>query len=186
MNMKSVLMVFAVLLMCMPRVCAQAVEPVVVDSVAVEEVTITSRLQNPSAPIVVDAPHALWLRVGKADAAAERLSAEIADDDATDEKLESEATSQKVRSKGVGYRVQVFADNNARSAKTEARQREKSISGAFPQYSTYVTYASPFWRLRVGDFKSQYDADKAAAEIKRQFPGYAREVRVVRDRVNVK
>ena len=92
-----------------------------------------------------------------------------------------------MRAKGgktVGYRVQVYADNNVRSAKSEARNRERAVSSAFPQHATYVSYASPYWRLRVGDFRSQYDAEKAAAEIRKTFPRYAREVRVVRDRIN--
>ncbi len=186
MSMKSVLVFFATLLIFACGVSAQTMEPVETDSVLVVEETITAKLQNPSALITVDAPSALWLRVSKAATIDEQTSAAAEVSEDADEKPETDGTQQKGRGKGVGYRVQVFADNNARSAKGEARQREKSISGAFPQYGTYVTYASPFWRLRVGDFKSQYDAEKAAAEIKRQFPGYAREVRVVRDRVNVK
>ena len=55
-----------------------------------------------------------------------------------------------------------------------------------PQWDTYVTYASPYWRLRIGDFRTQYEAEKAAADIRRQFPRYAKEVRVVRDRVNAR
>ena len=105
--------------------------------------------------------------------------------DTETEAEDTEAEKPRTKSaKSAGYRVQVYADNNARTAKANARQRERAISGAFPSYATYVTYASPYWRLRVGDFRSQYDAEKAAAEIKRAFPSYAREVRVVRDRVN--
>lgn len=60
------------------------------------------------------------------------------------------------------------------------------VGGTFPQWDTYVTYASPYWRLRIGDFRTQYEAEKAAADIRRQFPRYAKEVRVVRDRVNAR
>lgn len=84
-----------------------------------------------------------------------------------------------------GYRVQVFSDNNARSAKTEARGRARNISSRFPQHRTYVVYNAPFWRLKVGDFRNQQDAQQFADEIKRAFPSYSREVRVVRDRVSV-
>lgn len=69
-----------------------------------------------------------------------------------------------------------------RTAKSEARIRERAVGRAFP-YNTYVTYSSPYWRLRVGDFRTQEDAQKAAAAIRRTFPRYAREVRVVRDHV---
>ena len=91
---------------------------------------------------------------------------------------------QKPNAQGkiVGYRVQIYADNNVRTAKSEARIRERAVGRAFP-YNTYVTYSSPYWRLRVGDFRTQEDAQKAAAAIRRTFPRYAREVRVVRDHV---
>lgn len=84
-----------------------------------------------------------------------------------------------------GYRIQVFSDNNARSAKTEARTQARNISARFPQHRTYVVYNAPFWRLKVGDFRNQQDAQQAADEIKRAFPSYSREVRVVRDRVSI-
>lgn len=86
----------------------------------------------------------------------------------------------------VGFRVQVFSDNNSRTAKSEARSKSKAINDAIPHYRTYVTYDAPYWRLKVGDFRTRTDAEEAADEIKRLFPSYSREVRVVRDRINVK
>lgn len=83
-----------------------------------------------------------------------------------------------------GYRIQVFSDNNTRTAKAEARSMARNISERFPEYRTYVIYNSPFWRLRVGDFLSEEDANDAAVEIKSAFPAYRREVRVVRDKIN--
>lgn len=83
-----------------------------------------------------------------------------------------------------GYRVQVFSDNNARSAKSEARTKAQAISERLPQYRTYVVYQSPYWRLKVGDFTTATEAENAADIIKKMFPTYAREVRVVRDRIN--
>lgn len=85
-----------------------------------------------------------------------------------------------------GYRVQVFSDNNAATAQNEARAKARAIGDAMPQYHTYVTFEAPFWRLRVGDFRSRHDAEDAADEVKRLFPRYSREVRVVRDRVNIR
>ncbi len=84
-----------------------------------------------------------------------------------------------------GYRVQVFSDNNVRTAKSEARTKSRNISARFPQYKTYVMYTSPYWRLKVGDFRNKQDADEAAEELRRAFPAYSKEIRVVRDRVNI-
>lgn len=100
--------------------------------------------------------------------------------------IETPTIARPSAAKVVGYRVQIFADNNSRTAKGEARLRERALNASFPIYGTYVTYASPYWRLRVGDFKSQYEAEKAADDIRRAFPKYSKEVRVVRDRVNAR
>ena len=105
--------------------------------------------------------------------------------------IESESVEQsaqppaKQNERTVGYRVQVFSDNNIRTAKAEARNKAAAVTAAMPHYRTYVTYESPFWRLRVGDLRSKADATEAADELKRTFPAFSREIRVVRDRVNL-
>lgn len=86
--------------------------------------------------------------------------------------------------KSAGYRVQVFSDNNVKSAKTEARSKAQAIQARLPQYRTYVVYQSPYWRLKVGDFLTLTEAENAADEIKKIFPSFSREVRVVKDRIN--
>ncbi len=146
--------------------------------------TVISTLQSPGSSVIIVADPVLLERampqqVTKADETAP-------DEDETTAQPEQEKTVKSRSGKTAGYRVQVFADNNARTAKGEARARERSVMMAFPQYPTYVAYSSPYWRLRVGDFKSQAEADKAAAEIRRAFPAYAKEVRVVRDHINAR
>ena len=141
---------------------------------------IVVRLQSPESGVSVSAPEELLERAFRQ---SESDGSDVETDDAVDE-VEQERIVRTKSGKTVGYRVQVYADNNVRSAKAEARQRERALGQAFPAYETYVTYASSYWRLRVGDFRSQYDAEKAAAEIRKAFPRYAREVRVVRDRIN--
>ncbi len=81
-------------------------------------------------------------------------------------------------------RVQEFTDKNTRTTKGEARVKARNISERFPEYRTYVIYNSPFWRLRVGDFRTQEEASDAAIRIKVEFPSYSKEIRVVRDRIN--
>ena len=151
---------------------------------ATAETSIVGRINSPGARLSVFAPEQLLQRAQKAESA---TAEPVSGDDEYGEESESgdQASARQKGSKGVGYRVQVFADNNVKSAKTEARQRERAVKQAFPSYGTYVAYVSPYWRLRVGDFRTQYDAEKAASEIRKAFPRYAREVRVVRDRVNV-
>lgn len=85
----------------------------------------------------------------------------------------------------VGYRIQVFMDNNQRTAKSEAQIKERNIISRFPQIGTYLSYTPPYWRLRVGDFRTREEAVDMMSQIKKEFPGYAREIIIVRDRVNV-
>lgn len=84
-----------------------------------------------------------------------------------------------------GFRIQVFSDNNYRTAKNNALYKEGLIKQAFPEMETYVTFTSPFWRLRVGDFRSYEEAGNALRELKREFPQMAREMRVVRDKIHI-
>lgn len=84
-----------------------------------------------------------------------------------------------------GYRVQVFSDNNARTAKSNAQAMQKRVAGRFPQYRSSIRYTAPYWRVRVGDFKNAEEANNAAAAIRRAFPSQGAEIRVVRERVYV-
>lgn len=84
-----------------------------------------------------------------------------------------------------GFRIQVFSDNDYRTAKNNALYKEGLIQQAFPKLETYVTFTSPFWRLRVGDFRSYEEAGNALIQLKKEFPQMAREMRVVRDKIHI-
>ncbi|MBR5958727.1 MAG: SPOR domain-containing protein [Salinivirgaceae bacterium] len=90
---------------------------------------------------------------------------------------------KKVGKKIVGYRVQIFSSNNAKSAKSEASSKARQSMSRFPQYRSYVTYSSPYWKVRVGDFQTSQEASSAAAALRGTFGS---QVCVVRDYVNAK
>ena len=69
-----------------------------------------------------------------------------------------------------GYRTQVFSGNNQRVSKDEAFRKEKEIKELFPEIPTYVTYNAPFWKLRVGDFRSHEEALSYDAPVDGCFP----------------
>ncbi len=83
----------------------------------------------------------------------------------------------------IGYRVEIYADNNARTAKSQASTRRNRVGARLPQYATYMVFEAPYWRVRVGDFHSRQEAESAMAEIKRVFPAYTSDLRIVRSRV---
>lgn len=71
---------------------------------------------------------------------------------------------------GRGYRIQIFSGNNQRESKTEAYAKEKEINTLFTNLDTYVTFQSPFWKLRVGNFRTSEEAHAMLRELKKSFP----------------
>ena len=107
-------------------------------------------------------------------------------EDLTPKKPKRQHTSQQtIENRGVGYRIQAYTDNNPRTAKAAAQQRARDIAMKFPQYRSYISYKAPAWRLRIGDFKTQRDAQAALQRIKSVYPKFAREMVIVRDRINI-
>ena len=96
------------------------------------------------------------------------------------------AMSKGKKIQTVGYRIQVFSDNNQRTAKAQAQARERNISVQFPELRVYRLYKSPSWRVRVGDFKTRNEAEQVMQEIKEAFPAYASEVTIVVDKINLR
>ena len=87
-----------------------------------------------------------------------------------------------------GYRIQVFSDGrNQHSLESRARARGSAIVARFPKYrgQVYTFSSAPNWYARVGNFRSQEEAAAALAELKRAFPQFASEMRVVRSRIVV-
>lgn len=101
---------------------------------------------------------------------------------------ETAVSSQPARtpvSSRVGYRVQVFDDNNPRTARSQANAKRQQMSDRFPEFQAYVTFNSPYWCVKVGDFRSRSEAEAAMREIRQAFPALSAYIRVVRDRINL-
>lgn len=84
-----------------------------------------------------------------------------------------------------GYRAQVFSGNNQRKSKDEAFKKEEEIKKLFPDIPTYVTYNAPFWKLRVGDFRSHEEAYQLMRQLMEAFPAYAKEMYIVKEEVKI-
>ena len=107
-------------------------------------------------------------------------------EDLTPKKPKRQHTSQQtIENRGVGYRIQAYTDNNPKTTKAAAQKRARDIAMKFPQYRSYISYKAPAWRLRIGDFKTQQDAKAALNRIKSVYPKFAREMVIVRDRINI-
>lgn len=84
-----------------------------------------------------------------------------------------------------GFRTQIFSGNNQRSSKDEAFRKEKEIKEIFPELPTYVTYTAPFWKLRVGDFRSHDEAYHMLRSLKDAFPSYGKEMYIVSEKIKI-
>lgn len=101
--------------------------------------------------------------------------------------------SQKSRMKpGInkvsGYRIQVFSDGSHQaSLESRARARGSAIVAKFPKYrgQVYSYSSSPNWYTRIGNFMTSAEASAALSELKRAFPQFAAEMRVVKSSIVV-
>ena len=84
-----------------------------------------------------------------------------------------------------GYRVQVFSSNRQQSAKNEAFELEKRIQDAQLQTPVYVLYVPPFWKVRLGDFRTKEEAVMMKDEVLLRMPELQGETYVVRDKITV-
>lgn len=84
-----------------------------------------------------------------------------------------------------GFRTQVFSGNNQRLSKDEAFDKEKQIKELFPELTTYVTYTAPFWRLRVGDYRTHEEAYHVLRQLSGAFPSFAKEMYIVKEKIRI-
>jgi len=90
----------------------------------------------------------------------------------------NEETTREARRSVPGFRIQVIntSDRNAAiNAKTKVYQ-------LYPELKAYLLYQSPYFRLRVGNFKDKEDADDYIKALSKQFGN----VYLVRDIVEIK
>ncbi len=96
-----------------------------------------------------------------------------------------EKTDNETYLKIQGFRTQVFSGNNQRKSKDEAFRKEKEIKEMFPDVPTYVTYNAPFWKLRVGDFRSHEEAYHMMRLLMDAFPSYGKEMYIVKEEIKI-
>ena len=84
-----------------------------------------------------------------------------------------------------GFRVQVFSSNIQRTAKNNAFAIEKQIQEVFPNQPVYVNYTSPFWKVRVGDFKTKAEAQTFRNQLIESVPGLKSEIYIVPEQINI-
>jgi len=68
-----------------------------------------------------------------------------------------------------GFRVQIFFDsgNNSKKAAQTARERFMEV---YPEVSAYLTFKAPYYRVRVGDFRTKLEAEGFLFQLATTYP----------------
>lgn len=65
-----------------------------------------------------------------------------------------------------GFRIQVYSSNNQRVAARESSEIAEKVRNLSLGLDIYRTYHAPFWRVRVGNFRTQDEANEVLDELK--------------------
>ena len=68
-----------------------------------------------------------------------------------------------------GYRIQIFFDagNNSLNGALAAQANYQML---YPGDTAYISFVEPYYKVRVGDFRSRLEADTYLRQINRDFP----------------
>ena len=83
-----------------------------------------------------------------------------------------------------GYRVQIYSSNRQQTAKSEALELETKLKDKISQ-TLYVQYLPPFWKVRVGDFRTYEEAKEYKKLFVQQYPEMMGDTYIVRDKILV-
>ena len=91
----------------------------------------------------------------------------------------NEETSREARRIGKGYRLLVINTNN----RDEAVDAKTKVYTFFPELKSYLIYQSPYFKLKVGNFKDRKDAEEYRERLQKYFP---RGVFIMNDTIELK
>lgn len=83
-----------------------------------------------------------------------------------DSRIDNILTTYKSSYTLSGYRIQIFSDNK----KQPARDEKAKFPNSFSSVKAHEVYQQPFFKIRVGDFRTKLEAYKFQKEIMAQFP----------------
>ena len=67
-----------------------------------------------------------------------------------------------------GFRIQIFMESGNDAVK-HAEEVKAEFLQSFPDIPVYLVFGQPYYRLRVGDFRSRLEADKNFIEINKLY-----------------
>lgn len=85
--------------------------------------------------------------------------------DSSDTLINSNSAKIK-RYKVKGFRVQIYAGSNSRNSRMEAEKTAQRFKGYFPKMPVYTHFYPPRWVCRVGDFRTEEQAETLMHQIR--------------------
>ena len=79
-----------------------------------------------------------------------------------------------------GYRIQLFSDSGNNS-KTKAQAAHDEFQSRYPAIGVYLTFKSPNYKVRIGDFRTKLDAQRFLIEITTDYPNAF----IITDQINL-
>ena len=91
----------------------------------------------------------------------------------------NEETSRDARKVGKGYRLMIINTNK----RDEAIAAKTKVYTYFPELKSYLIYQSPYFKLKVGNFKEKKEAEEYQKKLNVFFP---KGVFIMADKIEVK
>ena len=110
----------------------------------------------------------VFLTISVCGMAQNKGSLNVRQDSRIDNLIEKQRRLYSIDSTLSGFRVQIFMEvgndaiDHAKATKQEFERMYKGIP-------VYLSYGQPYYRLRVGDFRSRVEAEKCLREIRGRF-----------------
>lgn len=68
-----------------------------------------------------------------------------------------------------GWRIQIFFDSGANS-KRKATDALRQFNERYPETDAYLSFKEPYYRVRVGDFRSRLEAEGFLRKVQSEYP----------------
>jgi hypothetical protein len=105
---------------------------------------------------------------------------EIIQDSRVDLLLEKHIMINQVINTMDGFRIQLFSDSGNNS-KTKAQAVHDEFLVKFPGVGVYLTFKSPNYKVRIGDFRTKLDAQRFLTELAVDYPNAF----IITDQINL-
>ncbi len=100
---------------------------------------------------------------------AQEGSVEVIADERIDLLIDKHRYLNRHQSTLEGWRIQIFFDSGANS-KRRATEAQKRFSDRYAATKAYLSFKEPYYRVRVGDFRSRLEAEGFLNNIRNDYP----------------